>query len=323
MTALLHSILVPLDGSAMAEQAIGPAAALARAAKARIRLVLVHQSLPAPTTREQSKLYVSMELATRRAAREYLKVQVDRLRRQGCPSLTKVVLSGQPGEALVEHAQEWGASLIVMCTHGRGPIMRAWLGSVADHVVRHAGIPVLLMRPSENGAPAAIEPGGQVLVPLDGSPFGEAALEPAKAIARLIGADLRLMEVVRPVPSALAEPTLFTDGFDEHLAELRRVQAEEYLDHTVDRLRTNGLRVRSEVVLSQSMAGTILDVAASVNVRMVAMATHGRSGLNRLLLGGVADKVVRGANCPVLVCPSARANGGTSSRKRAVAMAIA
>ena len=322
MTELLHSIFVPLDGSSFAEQALAPAIALARATRTRIRLALVQQTLPPPVSPEAAKLYVNIEVRTRRMARSYLKRQVERVRRGGCPRVTSVVLSGNPGEALVDHAHEWSTSLIIMCTHGRGPVTRAWLGSVADHVVRHAGVPVLLLRPDANASPPELIAGGQILVPLDGSSFGEAALEPAAEIARRLGSQLRLLEVIRPVPMGMAEPALFTDGFDLHLAELRGQQAAAYLDRSVERMQTATLPVTSEIVVSPSIAGTILDVAHSEQVRLVALATHGRGGMNRLLLGGVADKVVRGALCPVLVCPSGKAawtgRAGGRTGKRAV-----
>jgi nucleotide-binding universal stress UspA family protein len=294
-----RSILVPLDGSPFAEQALALAAALGGAAKARLRLVLVHQQPSAPRTPEAKKLYPKVELATRRAERDYLNGLASRLKQTGYPDVTRVVLTGPPGPTLVEHAAEWGPSLVVMSTHGRGPLARAWLGSVADYLVRHVGVPVLLVRPTEDKA--AVEFAGQILVPLDGSRLGEAALEPAASIARLFGAELSLVQVVRPVAVASGVPVSFPVGYDERLTALCRQEAQDYLDDLAEHLREDGVRASASAVLSESVAGTILELASGEQVGLVALATHGRGGLRRLTLGSVADKVVRGTDRPVLV----------------------
>jgi nucleotide-binding universal stress UspA family protein len=301
----IRSILVPLDGSTFAEQGLALAAALGRAAKAKLRLALVHQRAAAPKTPEAAKLYTKIELATRRAERDYLNGVANQLKQSGYPAVTRVSLTGQPGPTLVEHATEWGASLVVMSTHGRGPLQRAWLGSVADHLVRHLATPVLLVRPREGAPPlTALDASGQILVPLDGSPFGEAALMPAVEIARLVGAELHLVQVVRPVAVAAGVPVSFPVGYDERLTALCRQEAQDYLNDLTESLRGEGVRASTSTVLSESVAGAILTLACNERVRLVALATHGRGGLRRLTLGSVADKVVRGADRPVLVCPA-------------------
>ena len=303
--AQLGSILVPLDGSPFAEQALVVATALGRAAKAKLRLALVHQRPTAPKTPEATKLYTKIEVATRRAERDYLNGLADRLKQSGYPGVTRVVLTGQPGPALVEHAVEWGPSLVVMSTHGRGLLARAWLGSVADYVVRHLAAPVLLVRPKEGEPPPpAVDFSGRILVPLDGSPLGEAALAPAAEIARLFGAELNLVQVVRPVAAAAGVPVSFPAGYDERLTALCRQEAQDYLNDLAERLHEDGVRASAAAVLSEGVAGTILDLARGKGVSLVALATHGRGGLRRLTLGSVADKVVRGADRPVLVWPA-------------------
>jgi nucleotide-binding universal stress UspA family protein len=302
----LRSILVPLDGSAFAEQALAFAVALGRAAKAKLRLVLVHQHPDAPTTPEATKLYTKIELATRRAERDYLNRVADRLKQDGYPGVTRVVLAGEPGPRLAEDAAEWGPSLIVMSTHGRGPLARAWLGSVADFVVRHVAVPVLLVRPTEGElSPVAAGNGaGPILVPLDGSRLSEAALAPAADIARLLGAALSLVRVVRPVAAATGISVPIAAGYDERLTALCRQEAQDYLDGFAERLHRDGVRASATAVLGESVAGTILDLARSEPVRLIALATRGRGGVRRLTLGSVADKVVRGADAPVLICPA-------------------
>ncbi|HEU4524197.1 MAG TPA: universal stress protein, partial [Gemmatimonadales bacterium] len=149
-----RSILLPLDGSPFAEQAIPWAAAIARKARARLRLVFAHQP-PVPPPRDQSsmRLYTRIELAVRKSERDYLRGAAARIRKSGGIQLATATLTGAPGPALAEYAREVGTDLVVMTTHGRGGLQRMWLGSVADHLVRSLEIPLLLIRTGES-APA-------------------------------------------------------------------------------------------------------------------------------------------------------------------------
>jgi nucleotide-binding universal stress UspA family protein len=188
-----------------------------------------------------------------------------------------------------------------MSTHGRGPLQRAWLGSVADHLVRNLEVPVLLVRPQE-GAFASHPPPtiGRILVPLDGSPLAEAALAPAAALARLLKAELVLLQVVLPLIVNIPPMGPRSMGYDEKIITLLRSEAEEYLQAVAKRLGKEGVRATAVVVLGP-VAGAILEVSRRERVGLVAVATRGQGGLRRLALGSVADKLVRAAELPVLV----------------------
>jgi nucleotide-binding universal stress UspA family protein len=190
--------------------------------------------------------------------------------------------------------------LVVMATHGRGGIQRAWLGSVADQLVRTLEIPVLLVRGQPGPAPG--EAGaGPILVPLDGSQLAEQVLGPAGALARLWGAELSLVQVVQPV-TIVDDPALpLPTAYDEELTQEWRRQAQDYLDGLAGRLKEQGIRVTAQACIGWSPVQTLLDLARPERVRLVAVATHGRGGLQRLALGSVADKLVRAAEVPVLV----------------------
>jgi nucleotide-binding universal stress UspA family protein len=299
----LDSIFVPLDGSRFAEQAVAWAAELCRAAKAKLRLALVHQLPPPPGTADAKKLYTKVEILLRRAQRDYLNKVAKRLKDGGLSKVGSVVLTGEPGPALVEDAVEWGASLVVMSTHGRGPLASIWLGSVTDHVVRHLPIPVLLIRPGdEHSKPGPVDFQGEILVPLDGSVPGETALEPAIAIARLFDMQLSLLQVVQPISDSFAGNLALPVDEDVRLTELFRKEAEDYLKDVAKRVEQEGLRAASAVVLGPFPAASIIAAGEREPVKLVAMATHGQSGVRRFVMGGVTDKVVRGLNRPVLVC---------------------
>jgi nucleotide-binding universal stress UspA family protein len=249
-----------------------------------------------------ARLYTSIDQAARRDARDYLEGITSRLKAEGFREVTRALVFGDPGPAITTHCKEWGADLVVMSTHGHGAMARAWLGSVADHVVRSVDVPVLLLRPGKKVPPGAIPQGGEILVPLDGTALGEAALGPAAEFAKLLSAKLSLVQVVTPATLGVGAPIPLTGGHVERLMVAWTEQARVYLERTAARLEASGLRVPTEVVVGPSLAGTVLDLAARKGVRMVALATHGRGGVRRLLLGSVADKVARGADCPVLVC---------------------
>jgi nucleotide-binding universal stress UspA family protein len=323
-----RSILVPLDGSPFAEQAV-PLASRTQGTGSKLRLVLVHQP-PSPTLEPTvAKLFTSIELASRRSERGYLRGIQATLREAGTRLSSAVTLTGAvgPGPALAQYVREMGIDLVVMATHGRGGIRRAWLGSVADYLIRNLEVPVLLVRPRE-GQPAPDRPPGvgQILVPLDGSPLAEEALSAAAALARIWDTELTLLQVVHPVQ--LPENTAFPlpSPYDEELTAMCRTQAQDYLDDVVERMQGQGLRATGVAIVAWNPAAAILDVARPERVAVVVLATHGRGGLRRLVLGSVADKVVRGADTPVLIHRPAgrakarrRATRGTGSRGQAAA----
>jgi nucleotide-binding universal stress UspA family protein len=208
---------------------------------------------------------------------------------------------------LCGQAEALGVDLVVLTTHGRGPLGRFWLGSVADALVRRLPVPALLVRPQE-GAPAA-EAVRHILVPLDGSPLAEQILEPAAALAELTGAAVTLLRVVGPVPPPGAEVPdgLIEEAVQQLLEKTAELQervnagASQGLETAAARLRERGLVVQTRVAVADAPAPAILDAAREVGADLIALATHGRRGLKRLLLGSVADKVVRGGTLPVLL----------------------
>ncbi len=294
------SILVPLDGSPLAEQALALAEAIAKASRARIRLAMVHQLPPPPLDRDSARLYVSVELAVRKSEREYLRRVARRIRGRPRSEVRTASLDGPVGPALHKYVQEIGADMIVMGTHGRGAVDRLWLGSVADYLVRTVEVPVLLVRPGKKTALSATAARPRrILVPLDGSPLAEAVLGPAGDLAKSLGAEVVLVQVVKPiVPST--DP-LFPTGFNDQFTDLWRQEAEDYLGDVSERLREQGIRATSAAATGYSVAETLVDLATEESGTLIAIATHGRGGLRRLMIGSVADKLIRTSHVPVLV----------------------
>ena len=303
-----QSILVPLDGSPLAEQAIPIALAIAERARSKVKLVLVHH----PLLMEPGPAYIKVELAMQKADREYLRSVTARLRERLGRALSSAVLPGPIVQTLAKYIRELSTDLVVMTTHGRGGLRRAWLGSVTDHLIRTSEVPILVVRPGETDAAESFAGLTGILVPLDGSPLAEAVLEPAVALARLWDGEVTLVQVVHPVLLD-PEPVLpFPAGYSDKATAIQRESAQDYIRDVAERLRESGVKASGVAVIGGGIADTLINLARPERVSLLAVATHGRGGLKRLVLGSVADKLVRGSNVPMLVV---RPTGRHATRK--------
>jgi nucleotide-binding universal stress UspA family protein len=295
---MFHSILVALDGSAFGEQALPLALELARRAGANLQLVHVHDP-----GADRLLTYYALDPRVKEEERAYLEAVVRRLTAQADVPVDPILLSGPVAETLQEYARATGADLVVMTTHGRGPLSRFWLGSVADRLVRSLPLPLLLVRPQEPlaplEAPASLR---RILILLDGSDLAEQILDPALALGNLMQAEYTLLRVIKPVPVYGLDLTGYAPGaLDQSILKQIQEGAQTYLDGVAERLRARSLKVCTRVTVYPQAAAAILDEARAGDSQLIALTTHGRGGLRRLLLGSVADKVVRQATIPVLV----------------------
>lgn len=320
---MTNRILVPLDGSAFAESALPLAVAIARGAGATLELVSVVELMPTLTAGAETgnvtmQPTVGVALAAPpdlrdRAQRDraaYLGEVTDRIGEAAGAVVESAVMDGDPSSALLNRAATGAIDLVVMSTHGRGPVQRAWLGSVADRLSRRLHVPLILIRPDESGNGATERPAPtpvgsvkvrRVLVTLDGSDLAEVVLGPAAEVARALGAPLSLLRVAG-VRLYVGSPYL-PHGAEEYNRQLEaeRAEAEAYLRDVAASLTERGVDVEGHRVLQGPAATTILEAAQAETEGLIAMATHGRGGFQRLLLGSVSDKVVRGATAPVLL----------------------
>lgn len=300
---MYRSLLVPLDGSEFGEHALPLALGLARRLRAALQVIHVH--VPAWGYGELGGPYYdeTTDRLLRERDRAYVDSVVQRLAAIGAISPSFSLLDGPVDDAIIRHAGANGADLLIMTTHGRGPLARFWLGSVADSLVRQASIPILLVQPKETAPDLAQEPAlRRVLIPLDGSELAEQILEPALALGSATQAEYTLLRVVQAMVSmevaGLSEP-LFKQMQARHGKQ--SAEAQDYLDRVAERLRAGSLTVQTRVVSHEQPAAAILDDAQRNTVDLIALATQGRGGLKRLFMGSVADKVVRGATTSVLV----------------------
>ena len=276
------------------------ASILAERLRAELRLVYVHQ----PTVVDELARFGVAGDAARSTAEHYLLGVVDRLRTGGAPGVSATVVDGHPAEAIAAHAAETRADLIVMASHGRTGASRFWLGSVADAVIRSASLPVLMVRrpptpPERSDAPLF----SRILVPLDGSAAAEAIVPHAIAIAKLSGAELHLLRVEEPAESLRTSVWVVAQEPDDLPDRLKR--ADHDLHTLVDRFHADWAPATptAEARAGHRAGDTIVEVAAERAADLIAMTTHGR-GASRLILGSVADKILRGTQGSVLLLRS-------------------
>lgn len=283
---MLETIVVPLDGSALAARALPYARALAGRAHGTLVLVRALPGQDADAAQAEAKLGRAAEPL--RA--EGLTVEAD-------------ISYDPPVQAINEAVRSRGAGLIVMSTHGRSGLGRWLYGSVADQVLRQAAAPVLLIPP---GCPDAWPQGRplRLLVTLDGSTLAEQALPPAREVARAVGAsEVALLRVVEP-PNYSAYGAAEAYAYLPVDIEAELAEAGDYLRQLAGTLE--GGAAHLELLTAQGRpAASIVETARERGSDLIAMATHGRGGLARLVLGSVATEVLQTARVPLLLCPPA------------------
>jgi nucleotide-binding universal stress UspA family protein len=288
-------IVVPLDGSAFSEAALPYALSIGRRAGSDVELVSVAEDM-------QVYPDSSWERVAHDWLQRYLEDVSAGLRGAAGSTVTTRMLEGRIWEALVRHVEETDADLIVMATHGRGALSRAWLGSVADALVRHTDRPVLLVRPGEEDATPSPDDIAfiRVLVPLDGSDLSRSILDPALELGSLFGAGYDLLRVVS-IPTESPSPYVpYAMPLNVDVVEGARAAAVSAMEAVAEELQQRGVDATAEVVVDPQPARVILS-RATRNGGLVALATHGRGSASRMVLGSTADKVIRGASGPVLV----------------------
>ena len=295
----MRHLLVPLDGSGFGETALPLAAAIAERKGCALEIVTVY----APTVHPDFSAPLGPDIETwfRTQAQAYLEMMAQQVRRRFDIELRTTVLEGGAATAIAEHALASPPELIVMCTHARSGPSRLFLGSVADRLVRELHYPFLLVRPSTPAAEMTLPAAARILVPLDGSTLAESVLDEVERLFSPGLASLRLVRVVDPVAAFPIGAPMPLPPIEPELIEVRRAAARAYLEGRAQKLHQAGWDVEYEIVTEWHAATAVLSYAETHPCDLIAMATRGRGGVQRLFLGSVADKVIRGASTPVLV----------------------
>jgi nucleotide-binding universal stress UspA family protein len=277
-------ILLPLDGSQLAEEALPWAQQFARASGESLVLVSVYGSDEQMWEAAQIDPNVNIT-----GARAQLANYLDRTSQQAAApgvAVTTEVRAGDVAEQVLRAVQDHQASAIVLTTHGRGGFDGSGRGSVADKLVRRANVPVLVVPPHVPAGPVE-----SLVVPVDGSEAAASAVPVARRLAHQLSARVHLVSVVDP-----AITWAFPEEGGLRPSDHLRERAESYLSQ---------LKSSDEVssVVSGRPSAAVVEYATQRDAQLIVMATHGRSGAVRLDLGSVADDVVRRSRCPVLLVP--------------------
>lgn len=292
-------MLIPLDGSKTAEDVLPYARRLAAGARVAVELLGVVEMAE-----------IAEDIASNQAA--YAGALVREAVRNSTEYLEKLaqtfhngkvrcnVQQGRPEDIIIAAASADRATLIAMATHGRSGVTRWLLGSVTEKVLRGTVNPLLVVRAPGNSKTDGEAALRSVIVPLDGSDVAETILSPVAALAKALDLQVLLIRVYGlPLPTYGGDDYYVPDYLE--LKDQIRDEAEGYLNSRANLLRAQGVAEVSTVVIEGSAADAIIDLARKTPDNLVALSPHGRSGLQRWVLGSVTEKVVRHCQDPVLI----------------------
>lgn len=292
-------MLVPLDGSKTAENVLPYGRLLARVFHIPVELVEVLDiakiatHVPAEKTTHLDTLMTEHE----RNSAQYLN---EIARSFSDVDINCTVERGRPENVIIEKAAADKTILVAMATHGRTGISRWLLGSIAEKVLRGGTNPLLLIRANKEALTEGEAVLRSVIVPLDGSELAESVLPTAVKLARTLNLEMILFRAYELPASAYYGKENYLPDYDE-LRNRVKEQAHEYLEKKIEAINAEGVQNVSFVLVEGPGPHEIIDYARKSPNALITMCTHGRSGVQRWVLGSVTEKVVRHSGDPVLV----------------------
>ena len=291
---MLKNILVPLDGSKLAEQVFPYVIGLAQAFDAEVFLLGVCEH---------------GETRDGQTHRLYMNNEAEQLRKSltdSTASISTAILMGKPAQQILEYTEQNDIRLIVISTHGRSGIAPWSLGGTAQKVLHKADVPLLIIRAKETPEDTAkSELFSPILMPLDGSERGEAALPYVVELASQLESEIILLQVIEPGKHIHSIRGLEYVPFKDRDMDSMETTAKDYLAGVSAKLSGTKTRTRSEVRVGDG-AREIIKFTAESDCRLVAMASHGHSGIEAWVYGSVTHKVIQASNTPLLVVRTPR-----------------
>lgn len=301
---MFRRLVVPLDGSRLAEAALPAAAYMAETLGSRVTLLhIIERDAP-------EAIHGERHLRTPEEAEAYLSAVAQRAFPPGVLVERHVhtAATADVPASIVAHGDELAPDLIVMCTHGRGGISDWLFGNIAQQVVRSGKTPLLVIRPTETGPQLPFEC-RRLLVPLDGNADHEQGLPIAAELARLSGASMHLLAVVATLGTLSGRESTtgratgrLLPGATRAVLELAQQEAVSYLRGRVADLARQGVSVSAEVARGDP-ARVIIDAAQAIQADMVVMGTHGKAGMDAFWAGSLPSKIAGKLYLPVLLVP--------------------
>jgi nucleotide-binding universal stress UspA family protein len=299
---MFERILVPLDGSARAELILSQVSRILRREDSEILLLRV---VDAPAAFSRVSLGAIWDLE-REEAQKYVHNLARRFHDKGAKVHARVA-EGAPADVILDTARKEGSTLIAMSTHGRSGLVRWALGSVTEKVARASTVPLLVVRSFRRSSKGDLEPATpeelpfrKILVPVDGSPTSMSILDPAAKFGQLYGSDMLVLHVETPyVP-----PSPILPGMEVVLPSMvpppTPTEKDPVTEKAAKRFVQAGLQATRLTTVGEP-ASEILDLSVNRGMDLVALGTHGRSGLSRWAMGSVAERVLRSTEVPLLI----------------------
>jgi nucleotide-binding universal stress UspA family protein len=298
---MYRTIMVPTDGSGFDREAIRVALRIAERTDAKVRLVRVLATgsfFGMAAVAEGTAVAAEVVKSERDTALSELYALAAECRVTSTADIAVDLHAGPVADVLEGYARRNDIDLIVISTHGRSGISRLSLGSITDSLIRHTTIPVLVVKPPTSYLnPQVSEAFKRIIVPLDGSTLAEQILPRVMMLAKLEDAEITLLHVL--IPQSYSQKEIVDPALPWWDKDISLAQA--YLLRIAGRLRRNGVPVTTDIVIGENVASAIGDFASRERADLIAIATHGRGGLARMLRGSVADAVMHSARVSMLV----------------------
>ena len=294
---MFKNILVPLDGSELAEEALSIATKFVETNNAQLYVLrVVEAEILGVVPMHPYDVRLPVDTATEKweQGRAYIEHKAQRYSVADRPTIP-LIKRGSPAETILTVAEDYEIDLIIMSTHGRSGLTRWALGSVTERVLRHATCPVMTIRSAQTIK--------KILITLDGSELAESAILPTLAIAKVLDAEvtlLRVDEVHTPDFATINTIERVEHGMGENMVLAEYHKAQDYVQQLVQRYSVEGVRLHAAIA-EGNVAKGILSFANDGDFDMIAMSTHGRSGIRRWVYGSITEKVLRAYTGAMLV----------------------
>ena len=302
---MFKHLLIPLDGSRLAEAALAPAALLAEKLGASVTLIhVIEKNAPAAIHGER-------HLTNEEDAHRYLGEVAAKVFSAGTAVETHVHTEevSNVARSITAHAVEYEPDLILMCAHGHGGLRNLMVGSIAQQVIGMGKTPVLLLQPEEDVWPDVF-PLQRVLVGLDAVPEHERSLVVAGELAERMGAGLLLVNVVQTVDTLRGERAAagkLLPATAMAMLDMTAASALEYLESKAESWRAREVEVATQVRRGD-IPRELVHAAAEFEIELIVLGTHGRAGMGAFWSGSATAKVIGQTHIPLLLVPAGEKN---------------
>ncbi len=296
---MYKKILIPLDGSKTAEKVLPYARYLSGKLKLPVELLAVIDiaEMAAHITAEKARYLNSLVEDGVRASTSYLRGIATTFT---AGNVNCTVEKGRAEETIIEAGEADDNSLITMATHGRSGLNRFFLGSIAEKVLRGTTNPLLLIRATEEAKATGEAVLKSIIVPLDGSRLAEDVLPTVAALAKELDLEVILFRAYRLPYNTYGADDVYTMNYDELISGVRD-EVNAYLENKVAELKSIGVTKVSTVSKEGFAGDEIIILGRNTPDNLIAMCSHGRTGMGRFVIGSVTETVVRHSGDPVLV----------------------